>query len=646
MKHEIWSAEEQAGRRLELFARHREWTRQIFREDGSYVVDSPRWRPPSPNERMGDDCRVRTFHAFAFYEGSADDIRLADAILDKAKFSHRYDFFVCALAQLLCRHSGRMEASVLARAEECLRACGPEQLDGAEFVGMNDNFPAMSTLILILAGERTGRAHLARAGVERLRNFSQRLDRDGAIAEFNSPTYTPITLGCMADIATYALDGEARSLALRVERQIWFDVCARFHLGSCQMGGPSSRSYTVDSCGHIHNMSYPLYTVFGPDIVFINPLDYAYGDDPRVVRHHGDPMFTASNGIWCAAPEFHIPEECGRVMTSRPDGFEVQSIASNAYLLLPDEWRVTPEGRSLDRFRRFQTLRYSPMLLTTFHTPDWSLGTASCSISSTSRPHSQRDSFFVTYRRRKPADGERLRLEDTRTVYARYVCGDAEPDTGRDLLGDQGQKTCVQKEGRAIVAYRPHEDMPREFSALRLLIAIPELFVPVDEIFLGDRLLEDAGGEAAGPEPVFVRDGNIFMAFHPLTLTDYGRSVAVRVARRRRFLTISLYNYEGPVRKLNFHREATLFTQNGFAFEIATAAETTFDKFRAAAAAAVVEDEFDKAGVRRVCFESGKGSLRIDCATLDDGGIPRAWINGKPRRAPRFEMTGGMEFLP
>lgn len=642
----VWDSEAQARRREQLLALHREWAGEVFEADGTYRLNSTRWLPRLPDERRGADPRVIAWHAFAFFAGDARDQRLANAMLRGTTFSPGYDFFLCALIQLWKRHGQAFEPDILERTEACLRDCGPEQTSASGFVGMNDNFPAMSTLILVLAGEHTGRQQLVRLGLERLRDLVGRLDRDGTLSEFNSPTYVGLTLACMADLATYARDAEARRLALRIEQQVWFDVCARFHPGTSQMGGPSSRSYTADSCGQMHNTRYALYAAFGAETVFVSPERYAYVDDPRLCLHHDDPMFNAANGIWLTVPDYHVPEACGRLMTARSYPFEVNGTASCAFLWQPDEWRVTAAGRERERCRPFVVHRFAQALLTTYHTADYSVGTSSGVHFA--GDGAQHEAFFATYRRRRPdpgAGGQVLGLEDMRTAYARYVFNGGEPDATASLLPDQGRKAAVQQGPVALVLYRPGMGVVQGITSMRLTLVLPCFFNEPDEVWLGDRRLAGLEGEASEPVPVFVRDGCSWLAFRPLELTDYGRPAAVRVRRVDRYLTLDFYNYEGVARALNFPYQAPAFTQNGFAFELATEGEgVSFEAFRRRVSDALLEDGY-QAGLRRVRYRRDGVDLEIHCDPTREDLIPAAWINGRPRATPRFSATG-LEAFP
>jgi len=333
-----------------------------------------------------------------------------------------------------------------------------------------------------------------------------------------------------------------------------------------------------------------------------------------------------------------VPDACGRMMTARAYPFEVAGTASCAFAWQPDEWRVTEGGREYKRFRPLVVHRYAPVLLTTYHTEDYSVGTSSGAHAC--GDGAQHDAFFATYRRRRPDATRPLTLEDMRTVYTRYVFNEGQPSSVEDLLHDQGRKTCVQQGPAAIVLYRPGIGVLNAITSMRLTVVLPTFFNEPDQVWLGDRRLETLDGESPETTPVFVRDGMTWLAFRPLALTDYGRRQAVVVRRVNRFLTVSFYNYAGAARALNFPYQAPLFTQNGFAFEIATEVEgISFDAFRRRVSEARLDDDF-KDCLRCVSYRRDGVDMRIHYDPTNDGVIPAAWINGRPRELPRFRATG------
>jgi len=636
MTESIGSPDQQRARRRQIFRLHRKLLRRIYDEN-----DTRR----DPSDDPTGDPRVAAWHCLAAFAGDERDVRLANRLLRRMELAPDYDFLTTALCNINARHRDRFEPDVCEKVDACLARIGPSQMASPGFVGMNDNFGAMAVLSLALAGEWTGRPERVRNACDKMRVLIARLDRDGTYAEFNSPTYTPITLACMADIVNYARTPELRELALRIEQQIWYDVCARFHPGIGQMGGPYSRAYTAGSCGHIYLVRFLMYVVFGPEICGLDPTEYAYGQNEAQVIHHNNVEFVASGGSWIASAEYHPPEACGRVMTDRSDPSEVRATASCAFVWQPDEWRVDPLDGSRERIRCFETYRYAPVLLTTYHARDWSLGTSSGAH--TCGSGSQHDAFLLAYGRRRSGPGESITLDDGRTAWARYVFNGAQPGSAlpSDLLPDQGRKCCVQQNGTAVVLYRPGIEVVRDITSMRVVIVMSLHRNEPDEIYLGADRLENLEGASEIPQPVFIRDGVMGIAFRPLALTDYGRPAAVTVRRVERFLTISFFNYEGPARSLNFPYQAPLFTRNGFVVEAATLDETGgFEAFRAAVTAGEIEDRIE-GGLRKVAYRRGSVDLRIHYDPTDEGSIPPAWIGGKPREVPRFVATG-LDALP
>lgn len=642
MNDKSWSQTAQTARRDELFQRHREMLRELFCLDGETVfashpvtgLDVP---PPEGND-LGDP-RVRAWHCFAAFAGDEESVQMANGILRKSDFSPSYDFFTSALLQLYLRHAEDFAPDVRQRAEDCFAAIGPAQLLMPGFVGMNDNFGAMEIFSLAMAGQLTGRPELEDNAEKKLRDLCKRLDQSGTIAEFNSPTYTAITLGMMADLVNYSRNEAIVAAARQIETQLWFDFCARFHPPSSQMGGPSSRSYMADSCGHMYNARFLFHLVFGEAIQPVSPLRYSYGPENRMVQHHGNRAFIPANGCWVVAPNYHVPETAAAGLVNRQYPFEAHGTALCAFTWMPDEWRVRPEGREKRRFRRFQPYRFAPALLSTAQTEDICLGTSSGAHAC--GDGGQHDAFFLSWRRREVAP-EDCRAEDVSTAFCRYVFNGARPDVKMSLLPDQGRKTCVQQGTCAIVAYRPGIGVLSGITSMRLVVVIPILFGRPEKVLLGDTPLPTLNGEARESSTVFIRDGRVALAFRPLSLVDYGRPQAVKVEADDAFLTLSFYNYDGPARSLNFPYQAALFTQNGFVID----AESTddFAAFRQRVNQAVLTDEI-KEGIRHIRYHSGDLDLSLNWDPTREDVVTPAHVRGVPRDSPRF-WTSDNQQLP
>jgi hypothetical protein len=143
------------------------------------------------------------------------------------------------------------------------------------------------------------------------------------------------------------------------------------------------------------------------------------------------------------------------------------------------------------------------------------------------------------------------------------------------------------------------------------------------------------------PCPVFVKDGPVYMAFEPLTLTDRGREAAVKIERLGNYLALSFYNYEGPCR--SFEVEEMLLTSSGFVAHLGTVDEwETFDAFIADSSGGTITDHMttqEGAVTRWVRYRHGSLDMHFAYSPLSEG-IMIDTIGGKPRPRPIFEATG------
>lgn len=629
----IAAPELQAERRNSLFACHRGILPDIFSPEGVYTgvkTKTPLARVVS-NDML--DPRVCIWHAFAAFAGDDQDIALGNGILRNTAFLPDYDFGMSALLHLWRRFEDRFEPDVRQKAEDAFERTGSEQMESPGFVGMNDNFAAMACAVLVHAGEITGRHALIEKACADMRGIVSRLDSHGAIAEFNSPTYSPLTQCCMAEIVNFSRHEEARALARRIEEQTWCDICARYHSVTANMTGPSSRSYMSDSCGHMHNARFLFYLVFGEAAGFFTPLEYSYGKRPGLILHHGEPTFIPANGAWVIGAEYHPPEVCVNLMASRPDVFDVTGTAAPAALFQPDEWRRTTEGPEHSRFRPFTTFRYGDTLMTTHMTKHYAVGSSSGAMAC--QRGGQHDAFFITWSRTE-APGD---VADVRTLFSRYVFQDVVPSDKSSLLSEQGWPSAVQRGNVSLVCYRPGDEIQRDITGMKVSLVMPVHCSVPDELWFDNTRQKELSSVSEEPVTVFVRDGLAVLAFRPLDITDYGRKAAVRVRRLDSFLLVDFINYEGPPRSLNFGTMAALFTANGFVCEIDIARDDAeFSAFRQRVLSADVKDGFYD-GKRMAGYERPGCSLRVELDPADVEHIPPAWIDGTPRPTPRFKCS-------
>ncbi|RAV19695.1 hypothetical protein [Paenibacillus contaminans] len=572
--------------------------------------------------------------------GQPEAIETARRIIRTSDFAHCH-FSPCNALQLLTKYRSLLDEACISRLNGYMEMMWSHfSGDDLDFVGVNDNFPCISTFVMLIGGELFEREDLFAIGVKRLNQLKGMLSRRGAPTEFSSPTYTPIQVLALAEIANLIRDEEVRNMALQCEERIWVEVLGRYHGETFQMAGPYSRAYTVDSTGHSHHARDILYAVLG-DHMQVNPLNTLFstenGQQDEVI--HGWPAYMQVLSAWQLNTIYHCPVYLAEWALNRKYPFEYQATveyssstdaAASAAILGPEEDGETYEYGA------------GSGIASTYMTAGYALGV------STNEFHNgvQTDSFHLLYKKSSPV----VRQSDIRAVYANYIVNERPPMLTETILGDDGRKLGLQHQNSAILLYKP-KLYANAIHSLKLSIQLPSEFGQVEEIWLGDRKLETYEAESTEPCPVFIKDGEVYMAFLPLMLTDHGRKAAVRIETVNRFVMISFYNYEGEER--HFAKRELLLTGNGFVAEVRDCREAeSFEAFRRQVALAAVTDRMYANMHTRGTYVRHTGYKR-DGLTLEceyspaSEGIKYQAVNGAVPLVDRIRTTGlDVERLP
>lgn len=230
----------QAQRRSQVQHLFRHDYADVFAADGRCVL--PEWT----------DQRVYLWASCAFLGGDAALVAKAHAMLTLALDHGRGHFWTSAVASILTHHHDRLESGLRERLASELAKAFPGEM-GQACRGYNDHYPAMAACSTVLGGQYVSDTAAVAAGRETLRSFARLHARCGVLSEHTSPTNSPITWTCLAEIAEHAQDAECRDLARAAEQRVWLDLFAHFHPGTGILAGPYSRAYLADLCGHFHN---------------------------------------------------------------------------------------------------------------------------------------------------------------------------------------------------------------------------------------------------------------------------------------------------------------------------------------------------------------------------------------------------------
>ncbi|MDG0790562.1 hypothetical protein OMP38_06625 [Cohnella ginsengisoli] len=601
-----------------------------YDREGTWTADTT---PPHTRERY--------WIAGALY--AAGEAEWADAIVGKGETERYGDiqfniFNTNIAASLLISHRDKMSAAVRGKLEHLVRdgfsfKPGNRQPD-FQFHGYNDNMPAKATAGLILGGQLLGSREAVDYGVWNLKQFRAMLVRSGINSEFNSPTYTGLTIRAMGEIAEHAEDEEARTLASGIEQRLWIDLAARFHPEMGVLAGPYSRAYTVDNAAHASCISSLLWFCLG-DRVHPSPMLLFDKPDDLVLHHMGDVPFNVAQFCWFAGGEYHIPDTALRLFETK--SFPFRAVASCEL----------GAGEGTDFLAR--TSRIETVLL-----PDYAVGTSSAPFGSME----QNNSYFVTYKRKEIVGSYR----DIGTIFTKLTVNGEVPGTivrakdgdreysnagEADILRSCANTFTIQSGSTALVLTHPHPSFD-ETAALKPLSAIGELIVlsahggDVDELIVGGVPRKEWSGEVAHGQWIVCRTGRLLSAFRPMAYTRDRQPVAISLESNANYKFIHSHLYEGEERR--FSREELRMLFGGFAAEHASVSE--YDSLAAFAEeleAAQFTDYYWT--TRRVRYRrpAGKGRPRLELETSWSPGAmsPRyAAINGARVEQPLAAIDG------
>jgi len=458
------------------------------------------------------------------------------------------------LAHLLHRFEQRMtpEAYEVAvwHTEQVFKTYRGAAQPDFKFHGANDNMPMMATCGLILGGEALCNEQAVRHGVWNLNQFRRLLSRAAWASEFNSSTYTAITLTSVAKIASYTHDPAIRELALEIEKRMWAEVLLHYHPGTMLQSGPQCRAYCIDFAGHTHALQVVLWNAFGPELTGRDPIkSYFEPDGIEVMHFSGFPIQSIAEFCDILDTDLHVPEELAHLITER---------RYPALLRGRTECMGHFDGQA-GQYRTY-----------TWMQKDYSLGTSNIPICG----GEQSATLYATYAMKPKVTSFR----DASSVFFKYFTaaqemGPMESNTdGRfqseEFIPSQGWCYALQHENTAVLLATPNlRNTPLETDTLKLSVIFPAHYGKITRSLIGEGPVQE-GATGASDEivPVSVEAGEVYIHIQPLIPTDLPRRTALRFVRQNNYELLELVNYEGETR--HFEREDLSHVLNGFILTI------------------------------------------------------------------------------
>ncbi len=494
---------------------------------------------------------------------------------------------------------------------ELVHAAETEWRDG------NVNHPLGAYCALILGGEMCGETWAIDLGTRRLRRMLQRTGehrsthlRQAETSEYNSLTYTALTLTFLALIAEYSRTKEARELALRLEHGFWIDCAMHFHAPSQQFAGPHSRSYHEDSVGGFSAM-HGVFLVAGVAPLFINP------ELPVRFNHPSDLL----QGALTAVTPFHLPDRARDIALHKP---------------FPYLFRKTTYGESYhENSRRKEGFAFDEEVypggwadLTTYQTGEYALGSAS-------RPYvnaGHADAVMLRVRRADSIDT----MADFRSMYSRGIYNGAMPgqknhchvtstEIDESYAYEEGRTLTYQHENVLIALYTPKRAGHLGVSGFRTDICFT-YYAPFDEILVSDGILRPVEPPESIPASsrMFIRDHDTFICIQPLSPFPAQGPLPVLLHQCGEFLLISMINYDGPVK--DFSREEIGEWRTGFVLFLETKQESGgWEQFVDRAGKAVIHEESKGRGLRTVSLTYGGHTMEFAADTVRESILHRTW---------------------
>ena len=190
-----------------------------------------------------------------------------------------------------------------------------------------------------------------------------------------------------------------------------------------------------------------------------------------------------------------------------------------------------------------------PVALSTYHSPSFSLGVASCELKTQEVIFIalQSSVFHAQYRR---PDGDRCGV-----LFSRYILDDqwlsfqtTPSRTPGQVVPEEGHFYGVHERGRAIGLYAPRglDAWTRRTSAKAVLVWTE--IDQVDEIWIGQHKVDSLPATVSQGEVVVVGSGTLWTAVLPLELTDLGGGAPIRLVELDGHLALEMYNYTGPAK--------------------------------------------------------------------------------------------------
>jgi hypothetical protein len=152
------------------------------------------------------------------------------------------DFCGKSLIQAAADYAGVLPAALVDRMKIAVEAAAVSIMR-RNVMPSYTNICVMGTYVTLLAGEMVGNEELFQYGRSKLKLFHEYCTYHGAFTEYNSPTYTVVTIEDLSLMRKHIHDEASIALVTELLDMAWASVAEHFHAPTGQWAAPHSRCY-------------------------------------------------------------------------------------------------------------------------------------------------------------------------------------------------------------------------------------------------------------------------------------------------------------------------------------------------------------------------------------------------------------------
>ena len=251
--------------------------------------------------------------------GTADDLALAEKVLDATLNCQEMneddphfgnflwmaeddvvfdlnavEFCLEHLIPMMISYADRLSVPMQSRVTEAIRL-GLAEIRRLDVLVAYSNITALDILNTCLGGEFLQDPAIAQRGYQKLINWIAFTDQSGLPFEYNSPTYTSVTLRALKHLTDLVQDEATRTRAKTFAARLGLSVALHIHAKTGRWAGPHSRAYHPSIVGDtapeiemvegwIADGTLPYWIA---DVLHHRPKTFSVVETANVDRHYG-----------------------------------------------------------------------------------------------------------------------------------------------------------------------------------------------------------------------------------------------------------------------------------------------------------------------------------------------------------------------